>query len=166
MKQLLNWPGHSWLAMPVRYYLAYLFILASLHKIAYPESFALDIATYQILPLSLINLQAIILPWLELVVGILLIVGFKVRASALVVAGMMVMFIIAILIALAKGLDLSCGCFASQAAQDEDPISWWTVWRDLAWLGLALYVVAFDRAAIGFDRWLGRRSAAVRVSTS
>lgn len=157
MSKLLAWPGHSWLALPVRYYLAFVLILACLHKIAHPGSFALDIATYDILPLALINLQAIILPWLELVVAILLLVGFRTRAASLLVAGMMMMFIVAITIALYKGLDMSCGCFASQAAQDEDPISWLTVLRDLGWLALALYVTLLDQNPVGIDRWLGRR---------
>ncbi len=158
MKRLWDWPGHAWLALPVRYYLAWVFIYACLHKIAYPGMFALDIATYDILPLSMVNVQAIILPWLELVVGIFLIVGFRTRAAGLLVSGMMVMFIIAIGLALAKGIDMSCGCFASQAAQDEDPISWLTIFRDLGWLALAMYVTLFDRAAIGVDRWLMRRA--------
>ena len=54
---------------------------------------------------------------------------------------------------------MSCGCFASQAAAEEDPISWLTVLRDLGWLALAGYVVAFDTCPIGIDRLLRRRTA-------
>ena len=156
MKRFLNWPGHSFLALPARFYLGWVFIIACLHKIAQPGSFAMDIATYDILPLGLINIMALSLPWIELAVGIMIVLGFKTRAAALVIAGMMVMFTVAILIALAKGLDMSCGCFASQAAQDDDPISYLTVLRDSAWLLLALYVVFFDRNPLGLDRLLGR----------
>ena len=156
MKRFLNWPGHSFLALPARFYLGWVFIIACLHKIAQPGSFAMDIATYDILPLGLINIMALSLPWIELAVGIMIVLGSKTRAAALVIAGMMVMFTVAILIALAKGLDMSCGCFASQAAQDDDPISYLTVLRDSAWLLLALYVVFFDRNPLGLDRLLGR----------
>jgi uncharacterized membrane protein YphA (DoxX/SURF4 family) len=157
MNRLLNWAGHAWLALPLRWYLGWVFVLACLHKIAHPGSFAVDVATYGILPISLVNLTAITLPWVELTAGIMLIVGFKARAAALMVFGMMVMFIAALVIALAQGLDMSCGCFASQGAQGEDPISSMTVLRDVGWLMLSVYVMLFDDSPIGIDRILARR---------
>ncbi len=156
MKKLMLWSGHAWVALPVRFYLAYVFISACWHKILEPGLFAVDVATYQILPLSLINLAAITLPWVELGVGIMLIVGFRSRAAALMVAGMMVIFMTALGIALYNELDMSCGCFASSAAAAEDPISMMTMWRDAGWLALALYVVFFDRRSLGVDAWMQR----------
>ena len=147
----------AWLAAPARWYLGLLFVAASLHKIADPQSFAVDIATYDILPLVLINLAAITLPWIELAAGAMLIAGWRVRAGSLLVAGMMVVFLAALIVALARGLDMSCGCFASQGA-DEDPISRLTILRDLWWLGLALFVLVFDRGLVGIDHLLQRRS--------
>ncbi len=149
---LLNWKGHAWLSLAARFYLGYIFIYACIHKIAHPAIFALDIATYEILPLPLINITAITLPWLELVVGIFLIIGWKSRPAALLVAAMMAVFTLAIIIALSKGLDMSCGCFASQAANKDDPISKMTVLRDVIWLSLALYVAFFDREPIGIEK--------------
>ena len=146
----------AWGAVPARWYLGVLFLGACLHKIAEPASFALDIATYDILPLVAVNLVAIVLPWIELYAAAMLIAGWRVRASSLIVAAMMLVFLAALCIALARGLDMSCGCFASQGAE-EDPISRMTVLRDIAWLGLALFVVVFDRGLIGLDRWLARR---------
>ncbi len=143
----------AWLAVPTRWYLGLLFAGASLHKIAYPASFALDVATYDVLPLALVNLTALTLPWVELVAGILLLVGWRVRPAALLVTGMMAVFLLALLIALARGLDMSCGCFASQGAED-DPISRLTVLRDLAWLAMSVLVVVADRGLVGLDGWL------------
>jgi uncharacterized membrane protein YphA (DoxX/SURF4 family) len=154
----INWRGHSWLALAARLYLGWVFIIACLHKIAHPHAFGLDIATYDILPLGIINLIAITLPWVELFAGIMLVAGFRVRGAAIAVAGMMVMFTAAIIIALAKGLDMSCGCFASQTTK-EDPISYLTVLRDAGWLFLAIYVSIFDRKALGIDRLLQRRKS-------
>jgi uncharacterized membrane protein YphA (DoxX/SURF4 family) len=156
VSRFLNWRGHSWLALAARMYLGWVFVYACLHKIAHPHAFALDIATYDILPLAVINLMAITLPWVELFAGAMLIVGFRVRGASLAVAGMMVMFLLAIIIALAKGLDLSCGCFASQTTK-EDPISYLTVLRDAGWFFLAVYVAIFDRKALGIDRLLKKR---------
>ena len=161
MNRLLDWAGHGWLALPARWYLGFVFLLACLHKIADPEAFAVDVATYGILPLSLVNLMAITLPWLELSAGIMLIVGFRARAAALMVFGMMVMFSVALAIALSQGLDMACGCFASEAAQGGDPISGMTVLRDMGWLVLSVYVVLFDSSPIGLDRILARRKAVV-----
>jgi uncharacterized membrane protein YphA (DoxX/SURF4 family) len=146
----------AWLAVPIRWYLGVLFIGACLHKIAEPSSFAVDIATYDILPLVAVNLVAIVLPWIELIAGGMLIVGWRVRAASLLVAAMMLVFLGALCMALARGLDMSCGCFASQGSE-EDPISRLTVLRDLVWLSLALFVVAFDRGHVGIDGWLERR---------
>jgi uncharacterized membrane protein YphA (DoxX/SURF4 family) len=147
----------AWLAVPARWYLGVLFVGACLHKIANPASFALDVATYDILPLAAVNLTAIVLPWIELLAGALLLAGWRTRAASLLVAAMMVVFLAALGIALARGLDMSCGCFAAQGAE-EDPISRLTVLRDLAWLGLALFVLGCDRGVAGLDRWVGRRS--------
>jgi uncharacterized membrane protein YphA (DoxX/SURF4 family) len=150
------------LALPIRVYLGMVFILASLYKIAEPAEFALSIATYGILPLELINLMAICLPWIEVIVGFTLIVGFWTRASALVIAGMMIMFMVALVIALAKGLSLSCGCFASAEAGDE--ISYLTLIRDTVWLLAAGYVLVFDDGSLGLDGWLRHRSTSTNLA--
>ena len=103
----------------LRLLLAGAFIWACVHKIASPRDFALQVATYQLLPLPLVNLQAILLPWVELVCGVLLLAGFFTRPAALVTCGMNVMFIAAISMALATNLHLQCGCFSSSDAGEE-----------------------------------------------
>lgn len=155
MRAFLQWRGHALLALVARIYLAVVFLVACQHKLVDPSAFALDIATYQIVPLATVNLMAIVLPWVELVAASMLLVGFRTRAAALLVAAMMAVFTTAIAIALGRGLQMSCGCFASQGAA-EDPISWLTILRDLGWLALALYVLFVDRNPIGIDRLLGR----------
>lgn len=139
-----------------RLYLAFVFLTACWHKILHPDAFAVDVATYQILPLSMVNLTAITLPWVEAGAGLMLFLGFRARAGALLVAGMMVVFIAALVIALWRGLEMSCGCFASQGVE-EDPISPWTVLRDVGWLALALYVLFVDRDPLGVDTYIKRR---------
>jgi uncharacterized membrane protein YphA (DoxX/SURF4 family) len=148
----------AWLAVPARWYLGWLFVAASLHKIAAPGAFAVDVATYDILPLATVNLVAITLPWVELLAGAMLLVGWRLRAAAVMVAAMMVAFLAALVVALVRGLDMSCGCFASQGAV-EDPIGWWTVLRDLAWLALTALVLCCDRGLLGLDRVRGWRWA-------
>ncbi len=156
--KLLDWRGHAWIALVARLYLGGVFLFACLHKIAQPASFALDVATYQFLPLWAINLFALVLPWTELLAGVMLIVGLRVRAAALLVALMMVAFLVALGWALHLDLHMSCGCFASQGAVESDPISWRTLVRDGFWLLLASYVMVFDRDPVGIDRVIRRRS--------
>jgi uncharacterized membrane protein YphA (DoxX/SURF4 family) len=143
------------IGIPVRVYLGAVFISASLYKILVPYEFALNIATYQILPLHLVNLTAIVLPWLELITGVLLIAGFWTKENALLILGMMLMFTIALTIALARGYEMTCGCFASREAADEIGVG--TLVRDLFWIALAAYALFLDDGRYGLDRFLGRR---------
>jgi len=152
MSRLLQWRGHAWVSLVLRLYLGGVFLAACFHKILHPGAFALDIATYQILPLQLVNLQAIVLPWVELLAGVMLVVGFRTRAAALLIDAMMVMFIVAISIALGNGLEMGCGCFASEGG--DDPISWHTVLRDAIWLAMGLYILLLDSNPLGVDRLL------------
>lgn len=142
------------LALPIRIYLGVVFIVACLYKIADPHEFALSIATYGILPVELVNPMAILLPWIELVCGATLIIGLWTKASALSISGMMLMFITALLIALSKHLQMSCGCFASAEAGDD--INYLTVVRDSLWLTGAIFVLVFDDGRWGIDGILGR----------
>ena len=154
MSGFVAWRGHRWLLLPVRVYLGGVFLTACYHKLLDPRSFALDVATYQFLPLFSINLFALILPWVELLAGVMLVVGLRVRAAALLTGGMMLAFMVALGWALHLGLDMSCGCFASQAATQGDTISWHTMLRDGGWLLLSLYILLFDREPIGLEMWL------------
>lgn len=148
----------SWVGLGVRVYLGWLFLSASWHKVITPASFALDVATYQLLPRVLINGFAIVVPWVELIVGLLLLMGYRTRAAALLVALLMSSFLVALLWALHLGLDMSCGCFASQAAATEDTISWRTVVRDVVWLGLGVFVLVFDHEPLGIERLLSKKA--------
>ena len=103
------------------------FIYASVHKILYPALFARDIYNYQLLPDAWINPLAIYLPWLELFCGLALISVRPLRGgAALLIGGMLVAFIAAIISAMARGLDIHCGCFTSTGT------------HALGWLNLAL----------------------------
>jgi uncharacterized membrane protein YphA (DoxX/SURF4 family) len=88
------------------------FLLAGLTKIGHPVEFALAIGNYRILPEPLIGLAAVTLPWIEVAIGLLLIIGFLWRGSALVAVGLMAGFIGGIVSAMVRGLDIECGCFS------------------------------------------------------
>ena len=132
----------SWLTDPttafvLRIVLGRVFIYASLDKIKHPDLFAEAVYNYQLLPEIAVNLVAISLPWLELLSGILLVLGLWMEGSILILSGLMVVFIGALGINLARGLDVHCGCFITQSS---DPITILTLFRDSLFLLLAFYL--------------------------
>ena len=104
-----------------------IFVYAGASKILDPVRFADAVAAYQMLPVSVINLVAIMLPWVEVVAGILAVMGFWLPASSLVIASLMSLFMLALTQAMARGLKISCGCFGSGM----EPITGLTVARDV-----------------------------------
>lgn len=133
---------HEYVALALRVYLGGLFIYASMYKISYAAEFAETIASYRLAPFWAVNFSAIFLPWLELVVAILLIVGLRARVATVLIGSLLAVFTVAVLVNLLRDSPIPCGCFSSM----EDPISWWTVLRDLAWLAMAVHVFCFDKA--------------------
>ncbi len=109
MTRAFTWSGM--LVLACRLVVGGTFIYASLDKLTHPEAFAQAIHNYRMVPYSLLHVMAHLLPVLEIIVGVLLVVGFWQRGAALLTAGMNVVFIVAIATALVRGLDISCGCF-------------------------------------------------------
>jgi uncharacterized membrane protein YphA (DoxX/SURF4 family) len=120
---------HRWLTLALRYVLGFIFVYAAIEKIAVPEEFAKTILNYRILPLAAVNMFAVVLPWVELLAGLGLIAGISVRSNAAIILGMLIVFSIAIAIALVRGLDISCGCFGTASAAK---VGWSRLGEDIA----------------------------------
>ncbi|HEX7151308.1 MAG TPA: MauE/DoxX family redox-associated membrane protein [Thermoanaerobaculia bacterium] len=112
--------ANRWLTLIVRIALGVIFVVAAWPKITDPPSFAHMIYNYRLLPASLINVSALVMPWVEILAGIALILGIWRVASRNLIAAMLVMFIIAISINLGRGNAIDCGCFDVSAAN----LSW------------------------------------------
>ena len=145
------------LAWAFRVTLGVVFIVASLDKLAAPEAFAVGIANYHLVPTGLVNLMAICLPWIEIVAGACLVAGLWIRASLLVVDGLLVVFIAAIALALSRGLDISCGCFTADPGAES--MTRFTLYWDLIWLGMGLHALLLDRGLLSLGRLLHRRAS-------
>lgn len=130
-----------WAALAFRLYIGSIFVFASMSKVVYPAEFADSIANYQILPYWAVNVFAAVLPWLEMICGVLLLIGVRVKSVALCIGAMLAMFTVAIAINLARGTPIACGCFSSL----EDEMSPLTLLRDLAWLAMTAHVFFFDK---------------------
>ncbi len=88
-----------------------IFIYAGVMKIFDPVGFANDIDNYKILPWLLTVRLAFYLPWLEILCGLAVILGLLYRGGLLILTLLISIFIIASVIAKARGLDITCGCF-------------------------------------------------------
>jgi len=118
--------------------LGIVFIYASYDKILHPAAFAKVIYNYQILPGELINLSAIFLPWLELTIGSLLIIGVWLPGSVFIGNILLIIFFCALMYNKARGLDISCGCFST--GTDDAPQSNLYLLRDFSFTVIAVYL--------------------------
>jgi putative oxidoreductase len=87
------------------------FIYAGAIKVIDPIGFARDIDNYHMLPWALSVRLAFYLPWLEIICGLAVVSGLFYRGGLLILNALISIFIIAGIVAKARGLDISCGCF-------------------------------------------------------
>jgi len=132
--------SHPLLALLFRLYIGGLFVYAAMYKINYVNEFSATIASYRLVPYWAVNGLSVVMPWTEIICGTLLILGIRVKSSASIIAAMLSVFTVAIIINLFRNAPISCGCFKTI----EDPISWWTVLRDLSWIAMTIHVYYFD----------------------
>ena len=116
-------------------------LYASFDKILHPQAFAQVVYNYQILPDGLVNLAALVLPWLELLLGLSLLAGVWLPGATLISSGLLTIFAAALVYNLTRGLDIGCGCFSTQAGAG--PVDLWTVVRDLVFLAAAFYLTVY-----------------------
>lgn len=128
--------------MAARWVLGGAFIYASYSKILAPATFARIIFGYDLFPAFLINLAAIILPFVELFVGLALVIGFYPRGAALIINAMLVAFIVSLSINLIRGHEFDCGCFAIDA-RNSSTFSGPLLIRDLLFFVLGIHIFLF-----------------------
>ncbi len=114
------------------------FIVASWGKILYPDAFAEIIEGYKILPVAVVALVAVWLPWTELVASVVLVVGAWTRAVGLLLSVLMFVFIAGLVQAMARGIDLHCGCFSLDP--EAAARSWASLWQEFLLLAACLWL--------------------------
>lgn len=130
-----------WLFHICRLLLGLVFVYASYDKILHPQAFALAVFNYQIVPDVAVNLIALILPWLELLLGLCLVFGVWLPGATIAGNGLLVFFLGALVFNQIRGLDIHCGCFSTEI--QEGPAGVGTVLRDLGFLAMSLYLLLF-----------------------
>lgn len=127
-----------------RIVLGALFIYASLDKLANPSEFAKIIYYYRILPPGYENLFAIFLPWIELFTGLFLIVDKFSKGGLFIYSSLIIIYILALLQAQIRGLDISCGCFSVESSTTSE--IWLRIVLDIVMLffSINLYIYYKD----------------------
>lgn len=147
----------AWLIWPLRLLLGATFIWASWHKIAAPDQFARILYGYGVFPMSLINLLAIWVPFVELLSGLCLILGrpgsLPGRSGLTLINLMLVSFILLIGFNLIRGHEFDCGCFSfAESTLDAKTEAIRLLFRDLALLGAGGWLWTICRKREGSGR--------------
>lgn len=128
----------------LRIVLGLFFLGVGLPKAAAPGLFAAQVAAYQLVPSSLVTLVALVIPRLEVLIGLCLASGFLARSGALLAGALSLAFALATALTLMRGLQIDCGCLPVAL-----PITWAHPLADLALASLAWLVLRHRRIPPG-----------------
>jgi len=120
VKQILS---NKYFQLVLRFAIGAIFIYASVNKLFNPQDFAKAILRYDMLPVFTINMLAITLPYVEFITGILLITGIYKKGASMMAIVSLFVFLIALVSASARGLDISCGCFSLEESSTKGDIN-------------------------------------------
>src|SRR5215472_2336000 len=139
-----------------RLVLSGIFVYAGISKIFFPNthlwpmfvlkfsismniaSFAQQVESYKMISVEASQMVAHVLPFVEIILGILLLIGWRLRIWASLVTLIMVGFLAVVTRAYLLHMDINCGCFATP-----EPLTLKTVIRDSAFVALALLMTIF-----------------------
>ena len=119
----MNFLYNKYFQLTLRVIIGGLFIYASLDKLFNPGEFATIIKNYQILPLELVNIFGIVLPYVEFLAGTFLVFGIFKKGSSFIISLLLVVFLIGLIKAQITGLDINCGCFSIDSNAPKSDIS-------------------------------------------
>jgi uncharacterized membrane protein YphA (DoxX/SURF4 family) len=142
--------------LAARLLLAGVWIVAGGSKVGDLAASVRAVHAYDVLPYAASRVVGATLPFIEIAVGLLLLVGFATRLAAVVSAGLMAVFVAGIASAWARGLRIDCGCFGGggELAADRSPSYGWEIARDVALLAVAVYLVFRPTSRLSLDQAL------------
>ena len=142
-----------WLTLAARLILGGVLLAAGGLKIGNLQKSAMAVRAYEMLPVGLANFLGYVLPWVEIGIGLLLIVGVAVAISGLLGAFTMLAFIIAISQAWARGLSIDCGCFGGGGTVNPEDTKYLSeIIRDIGLLVLGIYLHYLPKGKFGLDK--------------
>jgi len=142
-----------WLTLLSRLILGGVLFAAGALKIGNLQKSAMAVRAYEMLPVELANFLGYVLPWIEIGIGLLLIVGASVKICGLLGAFTMLAFIIAIAQAWARGLSIDCGCFGGGGTIDPEETKYLSeIIRDIGLLAMGVFLYYFPKGKLSLDR--------------
>jgi len=141
MKEFLS---NTYLQIALRLIVGGVFIYSSIGKLFSPDEFAKIIYNYDILPLFLVNILAIALPYVLFLAGILLIFGVYKKGNSAIFIGLIFVFLIALIQAYVRGLDINCGCFSLDTTSSNNDILM-RIFQDVLLLIPVLIIFIFSK---------------------
>ncbi len=146
-----------WVTTVARLVLAGVLIVAGWLKVGAPALSVQAVRAYELLPDRVATAVGYGLPVLEIVVGVLLVLGLLTRLSAVGAGLLMVAFVIGIASAWARGLRIDCGCFGGGGplAEGQEPSYFWELLRDFGLVVLAGWIAWFAPGRYALDTPLG-----------
>lgn len=127
------------------------FVMAALPKIQDPVAFSTSVSAFRVTDAGLSSWVALLLPWLELVIGIGILLPIIRRTSGALIALLLLLFIALHASAWMRGLDISCGCFGAETGEATTDYRW-LILRNLLLLGATILVLQQDRRNIHESR--------------
>lgn len=142
-----------WLTLLARIILGGVLLAAGGLKVGNLQKSAMAVRAYELLPIPIANFFGYTLPWIEIGVGLLLILGVAVKISGVIGVVTMLVFIVAIAQAWARGLSIDCGCFGGGGSVDPEDTKYLSeIIRDLGLLLLGIYLYYYPKSRIALDK--------------
>lgn len=137
--------------------IAGLFLWAAYNKLFIsansPQLFSDSVRAFKLgLPDLLVRGATSMTPWIELVAGLALLLGIWARAAASIFAGLLILFIVLIVQALARGLDVNCGCFGKLSPFCSGPLGTCNIVQNSVMLAVTLVIVLTPRHLLASER--------------
>ncbi|GAB1645293.1 MauE/DoxX family redox-associated membrane protein [Krasilnikovia sp. MM14-A1259] len=145
-----------WISTVARFGLALVWLVAGATKVGDLAGSGRAVNAYRLMPYDAAKVVGAAQPFLEIALGLLLLIGLAVRLTAGISAVLLVVFIAGIVSAWARGLAIDCGCFSrgGDLAAGIDPSYLWEILRDLGFLVLAGILLWRPRTRFSLDGYL------------
>jgi uncharacterized membrane protein YphA (DoxX/SURF4 family) len=145
--------AQPWLTLLARLILGAVLLVAGALKVPNLPKSAMAVRAYEMLPIPIANFLGYTLPWIEIGLGLLLIVGVTVKISGALGALTMFAFIIAIAQAWARGLSIDCGCFGGGGTIDPEDTKYLSeIIRDIGLMGLGIFLYLYPKGRFAIEK--------------
>lgn len=142
-----------WITLFARLVLGGVLIAAGALKVGNLQKSAMAVRAYELLPTAIANFLGYVLPWVEIGLGLLLILGVAVSISGLFGAIIMLAFVIAISQAWVRGLSIDCGCFGGGGPIDPEDTKYLSeIIRDIGLFVLGIFLYYFPKGRFALDK--------------